>query len=1477
MALNLGSITFGLSADTTGLSGATSQLQDFGSKVSAAMKAARGDIDSTMQALIAQEGAAVRALQNVQNMTAKINSLKISPEAKTDAITQLEAAYTSFVALVAKSSKNMNPIDPLAFQRANLGFKEQTDQIQRSLNEEARIANTASDQVAAAMQKQAVAAERAAVQVALLQDAIARQQRQGNIGSTQSVGLSNRAQVTLGNFQSTMAGTALDPTAMAKAQAGLRASLTGIQRDLGETTKAMNPLMVAFRGFGTAAELTTGPLNGFVFRLRAATALIQEHGIAVGIAVTALAGFAVGAVGASETIIRTTIAYQQAQVVLQGVTQSSTIAAGEMGYLRDVAAQAGLQFTAIAPAFAKFIANATGAGQSVSVSNVEFKQFAMLAGQFHLSTDQVNNTLRAFDQIMSMGTVNGKEMRQLFSNLPDAFQAAGDAAMKMGGTIQDALQQKKGGGLAGGEFLQNFLTSLLKIQNVDVSKPIDTLQASLNRVNGAWQAFVLQLGEAIGASTAFKGIFADLQGALVYMTDHIVTIIGVVGALVGGLATFITIMGTVSLVTTIWSSILLPLVGFIRDFMIATEATETAVGILTAAQYGLNFAMEANPIGLVITLILSLGAALFGAKFAMDAMHDAAAKNTAAFDGGGDAIDEYIARQQKLGVNISDVTERMIKQQAVLLSNQSQSVSQGASNLTDLNKKYQTAQMLADASANNGLQGGGDDGGLAAAMLAKQASDLQNKVGQASIDLRKATADLQENQKRLDGLKNLMSLKDATTVAAGRGDQTKASSTSLAFFRNLVEAAGNAQKALQNMWQGPQNEEAVKAYTTAGEKIKELQASGANAGKEMTALQGIMNKAFAGSSITGLKDQIADLILKEKIAEDTAKQFLSVWGDAHKAQEDIKGINQEMQFLINGGNPDDTWYLKAVTKAHEELAKLTSGTQDLSSTLDQLGASQATKDDLLKWADTNHATALAAVVKMLDQMNVTFTHTGDSAKDAENGLAALFSGVDKGKLQVTEFEDVLKNLNTQFLTLAQQRTSLSMIAGGNLQGSSDYTAYYTKAQDALRKFYEQVGTSGPQVNTLSADLAKQGFTVGDLTQRYAGFLFQLDKNAQAITDWQGLLKTQEKDWEDWGTSALDSIDKVAEGAASLGDGLKEIFKNLAHTILQATLFDPLKVSITSMIKNAFSGSGNSNNPADVQSQSGGLFGSLMRFTSGNTFGSTPGIGGSGKGDNTASNAIGSALTSLNDLAGAGNKASNVLGDSLTGATSRSVTQTLLDALSKGHSVSASELATAGMIDLTAAATSAAAALTLVAASSAASGASSTFESIGSTLMMAATGGQLLKHFAGGGPNGTVSGPGSGTSDSIMAMISNGEFIVNAHQTQKHLALLHAINSGALDTVSHSLNMGNNLGHYADGGVTGGGTSWSGGNSSVTTHTLVDASTTIVVQGNIDNDQSKKELSQALTAHSAMMRQEIPMMVDQRVRESLWRGRYGGKG
>lgn len=67
-----------------------------------------------------------------------------------------------------------------------------------------------------------------------------------------------------------------------------------------------------------------------------------------------------------------------------------------------------------------------------------------------------------------------------------------------------------------------------------------------------------------------------------------------------------------------------------------------------------------------------------------------------------------------------------------------------------------------------------------------------------------------------------------------------------------------------------------------------------------------------------------------------------------------------------------------------------------------------------------------------------------------------------------------------------------------------------------------------------------------------------------------------------------------------------------------------------------------------------------------------------------------------------------------------------------------------------------------------------------------------RHFAGppskppitSATGGYISGPGTSTSDSIPALLSDGEYVINAASTRKNLALLEAINSGTVARFAH---------------------------------------------------------------------------------------------
>jgi chorismate mutase len=79
----------------------------------------------------------------------------------------------------------------------------------------------------------------------------------------------------------------------------------------------------------------------------------------------------------------------------------------------------------------------------------------------------------------------------------------------------------------------------------------------------------------------------------------------------------------------------------------------------------------------------------------------------------------------------------------------------------------------------------------------------------------------------------------------------------------------------------------------------------------------------------------------------------------------------------------------------------------------------------------------------------------------------------------------------------------------------------------------------------------------------------------------------------------------------------------------------------------------------------------------------------------------------------------------------------------------------------------------------------------------ATGGPV--GFPGGG---AVRGPGTATSDSIPAMLSNGEYVINARSTRKYRALIEAINAGSLGTGRGVAGAGAAVASGLAGGMTG---------------------------------------------------------------------------
>lgn len=123
-----------------------------------------------------------------------------------------------------------------------------------------------------------------------------------------------------------------------------------------------------------------------------------------------------------------------------------------------------------------------------------------------------------------------------------------------------------------------------------------------------------------------------------------------------------------------------------------------------------------------------------------------------------------------------------------------------------------------------------------------------------------------------------------------------------------------------------------------------------------------------------------------------------------------------------------------------------------------------------------------------------------------------------------------------------------------------------------------------------------------------------------------------------------------------------------------------------------------------------------------------------------------------------------------------------------------------------------------------------------------SGSSVTQLFANGG---FVSGPGSGKSDSIPALLSNGEFVINAAATKKFAPLLHAINSGS-------------AARFASGGPVG----------RVSPGIAANSNVNVVVNNNHSGAAIRTERGRDENGMEALM-----IMVDERVEGNLTSGRY----
>lgn len=367
---------------------------------------------------------------------------------------------------------------------------------------------------------------------------------------------------------------------------------------------------------------------------------IAKVGAAIGIA------FALGGViNFGNEVTRVTAQFES---MGNAITFSSGKEAGQnMTFLNDTIKDMSLDMTAAYSGFKNLSGSLMGTSLEGKATRDIFEAVGMASTVMGLSAEESLGAFQALGQMASKGKVSAEELRgQLGERLPGALKIAADA---MGVSQIQLNKMLDEGKLYAEDFLPKFAKALKDKYAGGLDEATNSMQSAINRQKNAMLQFKLAAGEtfrpvimdilAVGAELFnwLKEFIPQLEpvkqafGNLLTAFQPIIDAFGIAGEKAGGASGIINGLAAVINMAAVPVGILSEGIGFLienfallggaigayliyqkaaivwqRIAVIQRYMAITGTSLFTLAQRGLNAAMKANPIGLIITAITVL-------------------------------------------------------------------------------------------------------------------------------------------------------------------------------------------------------------------------------------------------------------------------------------------------------------------------------------------------------------------------------------------------------------------------------------------------------------------------------------------------------------------------------------------------------------------------------------------------------------------------------------------------------------------------------------------------------------------------------------------------------------------------------------------------------------------------------------------------------------------------------------------------------
>ena len=284
--------------------------------------------------------------------------------------------------------------------------------------------------------------------------------------------------------------------------------------------------------------------------------------------------------------------------------------AANLAFVKKEAQDLGLDLLAAETGFRTLSGAMMGNAKLASHQKEIFTGLAMGMTALGGSAENFEGALLAVSQMASKGTVSAEELRgQLGERLPGAFAIAARAMNMTEAQLGKAMQK---GDIFASEFLPKFAKELHKTFGAESTKNADTFVANQNRQNSALLATKTVLGEQLQpAYLTYLGLQNQAMGLLSASVTFIkenatglkALAIGVV-TVASGLALYIGVQKAALAYQAIQYTVGLLYLGYL-------EAQALGLGVAASAQWALNVAMTANPVGLIIAGIGLLATGLY--------------------------------------------------------------------------------------------------------------------------------------------------------------------------------------------------------------------------------------------------------------------------------------------------------------------------------------------------------------------------------------------------------------------------------------------------------------------------------------------------------------------------------------------------------------------------------------------------------------------------------------------------------------------------------------------------------------------------------------------------------------------------------------------------------------------------------------------------------------------------------------------------